>query len=306
ALANSLDALTDPTTPATWIPIGTDGAGSVGNGGDGFSGTFNGLGNTISNLTVNLGLSNYVGLFGYVGAGGAVKNIGLVSDSVTGDLYVGALAGYNDGTLSNAYATGTVGGFNFAGGLVGLNDAAGNIGIAFATGAVSGNQAIGGLVGHNNGTISNAYAVASVSGNVQEGGLVGNNNNGSISSAYAAGGLTTTQLQAALPSGFDSKWAIISNISYPYLTGIYATAPQIVSGTVNGNTGGTAVTGIANGAGFGTATTGANGYYYFQLAPGTLGSSEKILTYVSGSSDGNAVSALATVTSSDTTTSLAA
>src|SRR6185437_6545895 len=238
-----------------------------------------------------------------------------------------------------------------SGGLVGLNDAAGNIGIAFATGAVSGNQAIGGLVGHNNGTISNAYAVASVSGNVQEGGLVGNNNNGSISSPYAAGGvtstvdtpgglvgansgtitngyydsdtgpahglgsdnngqtvtgLTTTQLQAALPSGFDSKWAIISNISYPYLTGIYATAPQIVSGTVNGNTGGTAVTGIANGAGFGTATTGANGYYYFQLAPGTLGSSEKILTYVSGSSDGNAVSALATVTSSDTTTSLAA
>src|SRR6185437_5141341 len=329
--------------------------------------------NTISNLTI---VSNQavVGLFGAVGASGIVENIGLVGGSVTGTAAggsagaqfgtgganVGALVGYNQGTIANAYATTPVVGGNAEniGGLVGWNEASGNIHDAFATGAVSdggnGGNALGGLVGWNKGTIENAYATGSVSGSAgyganssPVGGLVGYFNGGTIENAYAAGmltsggdigglfgngggtvtnayynadttgqpydgvaGLHTADMQTAsfattLNNG-GSNWAVIDGVSYPYLTGIYATAPQIVSGTVVGNTGGTAVTGIANGAGFGTATTGANGYYYFQLAPGTLGSSEKILTYVSGSSDGNAVSALATVTSSDTTTSLAA
>ena len=52
ALAQPLNAATDPTTPANWIPIGTDGGdGNIGNSSNGFSGIFAGLGNTIANLT---------------------------------------------------------------------------------------------------------------------------------------------------------------------------------------------------------------------------------------------------------------
>src|SRR6185312_1899715 len=155
ALANSLDAI----GVTGWIPLGTDGNGNVWDGGSfspsgttGFAGTFNGLGNTISNLTI---VSNQavVGLFGAVGASGIVENIGLVGGSVTGTAAggsagaqfgtgganVGALVGYNQGTIANAYATTPVVGGNAEniGGLVGWNEASGNIHDAFATGAVS-------------------------------------------------------------------------------------------------------------------------------------------------------------------------
>ena len=58
ALATPLNAATDPTTPSSWTPIGTDGLGNILNGGDGFYGGLEGLGNTVSNLTVDIGTND--------------------------------------------------------------------------------------------------------------------------------------------------------------------------------------------------------------------------------------------------------
>ena len=78
ALATSLNA----SGVTNWVPLGTDGAGNAINSGSGFSGIFDGLGNTISNLTINLPSANYVGLFGYVGAGSVIRNVGLVEGAL--------------------------------------------------------------------------------------------------------------------------------------------------------------------------------------------------------------------------------
>ena len=43
-----------------------------------FTGSFDGQGRTISNLTINRPTNDYVGLFGYVGIGGTVQDVGLL------------------------------------------------------------------------------------------------------------------------------------------------------------------------------------------------------------------------------------
>ena len=150
-----------------------------------FIGTFNGLGNTISNLTINQPFASYVGLFGYAGTGSVIENVGLVVGSVSGVGYVGALVGLNQGSVTNSYATGLVSGNEVVGGLVGENQ--GTVANSHATGNVSGSGSVGGLVGYNSlGVISNSYATGSVSGTQYVGGLAGNNA-GQVSNSYATG-----------------------------------------------------------------------------------------------------------------------
>ena len=154
-----------------------------------FSGSFDGLGHTISGLTVYRPTASGVGLFGY--SSGTVSGVGLVGGSFTGNNLVGALVGDHSGSISDSYATATVSGAgNNIGGLVGQNSVSGSISESYATGAVSlGLNSTGGLVGYNNGTISNSYATGSVTGDstgYYSGGLVGQNY-GSISKSYATG-----------------------------------------------------------------------------------------------------------------------
>ncbi len=91
-----------------------------------FAGTFNGLGNKIRNLTID-STDPYVGVFGQIGSGGMVENIGLVGGAVSGAYEdyatsIAQLAGLNDGAINNAYATGGVSGGYSVGGLVGENN----------------------------------------------------------------------------------------------------------------------------------------------------------------------------------------
>jgi len=174
---------------STFIPIGN----SVNN----FTGSFNGLGHTISDLTINLPLTRYVGLFG-VARSGIIKNIGMVRNLVIGKSNVGGLVGYSNGSsISNSYATGSVDGTirtindAFVGGLVGYSNGS-SITTSYAGGIVHGEgDSVGGLVGDSNGTssISNSYATSTVtvsSDSIYTGGLVGNNS-GFISNSYATG-----------------------------------------------------------------------------------------------------------------------
>mgnify|MGYP001344864375 CR=1 FL=1 len=192
-----------------------------------FTGTFDGLGHTIGNLTINNSNNNYIGLFG-VTQGVTLRNIGLVAADIKGGSNVGALAGYQEGgSIHNAYATGQVSGSNSVGGLVGYQWSGSTISNAYATGQVSGSDHVGGLVGYQYGSIHNAYATGSVSGSNYVGGLVGvqsNGGNGSISSisnTYATGPVR----------GSDSVGGLVGLQSKGSISNTYATGP--VSGTTN-------------------------------------------------------------------------
>lgn len=58
----------------------------------GFSGQFDGNGFEISNVYINRGASNNIGLFGYI-EGGGVEDLGLVNPDITGNISVGGIAG---------------------------------------------------------------------------------------------------------------------------------------------------------------------------------------------------------------------
>ena len=174
-----------------------------------FTGTFNGLGNTISNLIIGTSGSKYsgtyAGLFGQVGSGGTVENIGLLNESIydnntSGN--TGGLVGYNNGgTVSNCYSTGTVTGTGYStGGLVGWNN--GTVTDSYSTGQVSGSSYTGGLVGDNTngGTVSNSYSTGTVSGYSYTGGLVGGNN-GTVSYSYSTGTVSGAGLVGGLVGG---------------------------------------------------------------------------------------------------------
>ena len=156
-----------------------------------FDGTFEGSGHTISNLTINLPSTGFVGLFGE--SSGTIRDIGLIGGSVRGGAnFVGALVGVNAGTINNSYATTAVNGSQYVGGLVGDN-LLGTITNSYATGAVSGGQYVGGLAGQNDagGTISRSYATGTVSGSSYVGGLVGQNfGAATIDQSYATGAVS--------------------------------------------------------------------------------------------------------------------
>ena len=171
---------------AGFVPLGNDKSS--------FTGTFDGLGHTISALTISRTGAHYIGLFG--SSSGTIRNVGLVNASIAGGTYVGALVGANHGQIENAHATGGVAGANNVGGLVGLN--LGSIKNVYSTATVTADAeqyaSIGGLVGYNSGgTIKTAYATGSVTGNddyARVGGLVGTASSGTIIQSYATGSVT--------------------------------------------------------------------------------------------------------------------
>ncbi|KVS36076.1 GLUG motif-containing protein [Burkholderia ubonensis] len=169
-----------------------------------FAGVFDGLGNTISNLTITSS-DPYAGLFG--SNAGSIANLNLKSLRVSaasgvGPVAIGALVGENRGTISNVTATGmqvsaSASRSNTLGGLIGINR--GTVDQASFTGTVTGNgmtYAVGGLIGENGanllaGTVSRSTANATVSGGASNmasiGGLVGVNRGGTISGSSSVG-----------------------------------------------------------------------------------------------------------------------
>ncbi|MCT7468337.1 GLUG motif-containing protein [Aliarcobacter cryaerophilus] len=184
-LGSNIDAGVTKTDTAKW---GAEGFNPIGDYSNNFNGTFDGLGHTISDLYINRNSTTYVGLFGYINNSSTVKNIGLTNVDITGNLYVGGLAGENNGLIQNSYASGTVEGNTQVGGLVGRNWRGGRVQNSYSTGTVEGNTQAGGLVGRSEGsTIENSYSNGSVNGNLHVGGLVGYQLNGTISNSYASG-----------------------------------------------------------------------------------------------------------------------
>ena len=196
-----------------WVPVGDLD--------DLFGAVFDGNGHTVSNLFINRTTDDYVGLFGVLRIFSVARNVGIVSANISGNDEVGVLAGRNNGTITQSYATGDAEGIT-VGGLVGVNFSSGVISASYAAVNVTGGQA-GGLTGEHTGEIIASYATGSVSGDGFVGGLVGLTA-GTITASYwdtetsgqsadisgtgqreAGKGKTTSELQS--PTGYEGIYA---------------------------------------------------------------------------------------------------
>ena len=197
-----------------WQPIGTYA--------NRFTGSFHGQGYEISDLFINRPSGNYIGLFGVIGSGGVIENVGVngnvtgydyvgglvgmsycaVSDShstcnVTGHYYVGGLMGrwtFSGGQVVHSYSTGEVTGSAFAGGLVGRHDSGGSVISSYSTGCVTSGNCAGGLIGIGYGTVNNCYSSGNATGYMNVGGLMGVNG-GTVSNSYSTGYVTGVEPQ---------------------------------------------------------------------------------------------------------------
>ena len=142
----------------------------IGNTANGFSGTFDGDGKTVSGIRFFRDGSGdeaqCLGLFGYVGVGGKVKNVTMADVRITGHDNVGGIAGKNEGTIINSHVASNVAihAVNTSainhGGIVGYNVSSGSE-VSYCTSAaqlsikagVTGTDNYGGIVGANEGAI---------------------------------------------------------------------------------------------------------------------------------------------------------
>ncbi|MGB2809508.1 MAG: GLUG motif-containing protein [Sedimentisphaerales bacterium] len=169
-----------------------------------FTGTFDGQRHMISSLFINRPTTNEVGLFGCIGDGAVVCNVGLAEVDITARINSGSLVGYSGGsTVCNSWSSGSVrGSHNYQmrlGGLIGASSGADTyvyqcFSRANVT-ATGGAHQVGGLAGYNgHGSImSDCYATGNVSGYWKVGGLVGDNpypEGGYITRCYSIGRVT--------------------------------------------------------------------------------------------------------------------
>ena len=98
----------------SWVPVGT--------AEHPFQGTFNGNGKEINHLSINNSQATCQGFFGYIGLSAEVINTTVRMSNITAASQVGAIAGYNGGTMTNCVVTNiTITGTSFVGAIVGQN-----------------------------------------------------------------------------------------------------------------------------------------------------------------------------------------
>ncbi|MBP1908511.1 GLUG motif-containing protein [Methanolobus bombayensis] len=185
-----------------------------------FTGSLKGNNHSINDLYINRSSSFYVGLFGYTGQGSKIKYVGLTEFNVTGNYYVGGLAGYNNGgIISDSHSTGEITGRNNVGGLIGHNDG-GTITDLSSSGEITGYLHVGGIVGYNdNGVVSCSYSDVNITQGSEVGGLIGVNNHGSrITSSHSTGNISGYDTVGGLVGGnCDSE--VINSYSTGNVTG---------------------------------------------------------------------------------------
>lgn len=167
-----------------WVPIGTNT--------NQFNGSFDGGGNRITGLYINRS-AYFQGLFGCIGSGGVVENLGVAGASVSGGSYIGGIAGYVSGTVQNCYSTGSVTGSGVdVGGVTGAFVSGGRVQNCYSASSVSGNSYVGGISGYISGTLQNCAALnPSVIGLSGVGRVAGSiSGSGALTGNIAFGGMT--------------------------------------------------------------------------------------------------------------------
>ena len=166
-----------------------------------FVATFDGNGHTIAGLAT-AGEHARLGMFGFIGEGAEIRNLGLIGNLARyvgpSNANVGGLVGLQyRGSIISSHATGPAdggAGFDNVGGLVG-QQSGGSITASHATGPAdggAGSDRVGGLVGSlGSGSITASWATGDADGGAGErdrvGGLVGQQSDGSITASHATG-----------------------------------------------------------------------------------------------------------------------
>ena len=189
-----------------WEPIGT-------NSTQPFFGSFVGGGHTITGLYCkrsDSGMLYFAGLFGY--NMGVIHNLGVKDGNILSSsaFSTGGIVGYNGGTISDCYNTGSVSASNEIGGIAGENY--GTISGCFNTGSVSASSSAGGIVGRNWGTISDCFNTGSMSAYGEAGGIAGCNSD-TISNSYNTGSVSASFVGSI--AGTHDITSTISNCYYP-------------------------------------------------------------------------------------------
>jgi hypothetical protein len=228
-----------------WIPIGTT---------EHFTGSYDGNGFTISNLTINDTINialnattgNSLGLFGSIWANAVVKNIGLVNCSIVGASNpnvgcVGGVVGFNQfGTVQDCYVTGNVSGESSVGGVVGSSQGfsgtvtggtvvgGGSVLNCYFTGSVSGSYYTGGVVGHvyNSSSstssvtkVQGCYATGDVSGVEHVGGVVGMSQSSIVQNCHATGSVSGEVWVGGVVGYAAGTGLVGGTVQYCYATG---------------------------------------------------------------------------------------
>jgi len=159
---------------AGFSPIGIGGVSPY------FTGTYDGDGHIIDELTINRPSTQPVGLFGSV-QDGTIKNLGLTNVDIIGYGYIGALIGEGSATIQNCLSTGTISG---------AQTRVGGVGGSFGGGT----------------TISNCYSTCDVtrrSGSWTEyGAFCGYVNSGTVEYCYSTGSVYYTGTTDPTDKGF--------------------------------------------------------------------------------------------------------
>lgn len=219
ATANDLKALSTASTD--WgacfvLEADIDATGisaTIGDSTTPFTGTFDGNGKLVKNLSLTgTTVGEGTGLFGFVGEGADIHDLGVVDATINGATFSGILAGkINGGSVARCYTTGSVSATSIcAGGLAGENG--GTITDCYSTANVtnSSGYATGGLVGKNTGTISNTIASGEVTGLDYVGGVVGANYGSVSNSVSVNASITSYNNYAARFGGNNNSRNVVS------------------------------------------------------------------------------------------------
>lgn len=208
---------------------------SIGEEDDPFYGFYDGDNYTIDGLFISYPTTHQRGLFGAIHPNAIVQNVGLINVSISDNrVGIGALVGYNFGTIINCYSTGTVTALNSSGGLVAISS--GYISNSYSTVHITGGDYIGGFIGENFGSITNCYSTGNVDseGNsARFGGFVGNNT-GEITLSYSKGNLESRD-RSLFGGGFVGYNNTGGHISNCYAWGsVFLSNAQVDENTAGG------------------------------------------------------------------------
>lgn len=252
----------------------------IGNATTAFTGTFDGKGHTISNVSINRPSDDLVGIFGFAGsldgsAHATISHVTATGLNVTGHAVVGGLFGrIGYAVADDVHSEGVITGFTSVGGLGGDNRY-GTVINSSSAGSLYGDYSgstseicYGGLVGRNVGQISCSRSSVNVIGNYRVGGLVGTNVTGAanilratISSSFATGtvkgfyrvgGLVGDNISATISDTFatgavEGEHEVAGLVGLQYADGTYSngSAPVIRNSYATGRaTGGVNTHGV--------------------------------------------------------------
>ena len=236
-----------------WQPLGhdTDDV-TAGCQGTTFSGTFEGNGFMISNLSISRSGEDCVGLFGNIAANTTIRNLRLSAEGVIGKNRVGSLVG--NGESARIYSSSVVaaevsGAGTNVGGLMGSGDSAWIVSSSVVASEVSGGGSMGGLVGNGDSAwiVSSSVVVGELSGVGQNiGGLVGVGRfTRIVSSSIVMGEISGSGIVGGLVGNSESAWIVSSSVVVGQasggfdlggLTGFFADGKVAYSYVVSGKT----------------------------------------------------------------------